>query len=146
MMHILLNRDLVIRSVSKDFLELFGRGVDEIEGCFFMSMVDCNVPDQLAEDLDDSLKKGLMYNSVLRFNVLKEVIWLEIAISPYFEAGIKNGFNVRLSEVDANTLASSIALYKKIENGVLKLKQGWPVENNSAKLNQNQIKWSNRTH
>ena len=146
MMHILLNRDLIIRSVSKEFLDLFDRDVTQIEGCFFMSMIDCNVPDQLAEDLEDSLSKGLMYNSVLKFNVLKEVVWLEVAMSPHFEMGKNDGFNVRLSTVDANTLTASIALYKKIENGLLKLKQGWPVENNSAKQDQNHINWSHRAH
>jgi len=129
MLLINLNKDLTIDAVSKAFKVLMNDPLRSLKNCFFLSMVDCEVPDQLAEDLYDSLEKGLVYNITLKVNVLANPDWFDVSISPRFLNGNNVGYQAVLQCVKTSDIKTTTVVYSKISQGIMAMKQGWPVQN-----------------
>jgi hypothetical protein len=130
MLIINLNKDLTIDAVSKAFKVLMNDPHRSLKNCFFLSMVDCEVPDQLSEDLYDSLEKGLVYNITLKVNVLANPDWFDVSISPRFINGNNVGYQAVLQCVKTSDIHTTTVVYSKISQGIMAMKQGWPVQNN----------------
>ena len=144
MLLINLNKDLTIDAVSKNFKILMSDKFRSLKNCFFLSMVDCEVPDQLAEDLYDSLGKGLVYNITLKVNVLANPDWFDVSISPRFEGGNNVGYQAVLQHVKASDINATASVYSKISQGEMAMKQGWPVQNNQANQEFSMERWDCR--
>jgi len=144
MLLINLNKDLTIDAVSKNFKVLMRDQARSLKSCFFLSMVDCEVPDQLAEDLYDSLEKGLVYNVTLKVNVLVNPDWFYVSISPRFEGGNNVGYQAVLQHVTASDIDTTASVYIKISQGEMSMKQGWPVQNNQSNQAVSMERWDCR--
>ncbi|WEJ61842.1 hypothetical protein [Thiomicrorhabdus lithotrophica] len=144
MLLINLNKDLTIDAVSKNFKVLMRDQARSLKSCFFLSMVDCEVPDQLAEDLYDSLKKGLVYNVTLKVNVLANPDWFDVSISPRFEGGNNVGYQAVLQHITASDIDTTASVYSKISQGEMSMKQGWPVQNNHSNQAVSMERWDCR--
>lgn len=116
-----------------------------LKGCYFLSMVDCEVPDVLAEDLSESLKLGLVYNATLKINVFKQPIWQEITVTSNYENGTHIGYLVKMQDTNGNELKNTCAIYKKMKQGVLTMLNGFPVMSDyREKVANNQNSWLKR--
>ena len=144
MLLINLNKDLTIDAVSKNFKILMSDKFRSLKNCFFLSMVDCEVPDQLAEDLYDSLGKGLVYNIILKVNVLANPDWFDVSISPRFEGGNNVGYQAVLHHVKASDINATASVYSKISQGEMAMKQGWPVQRNQTNQEFSMERWDCR--
>lgn len=144
MLLIHLNKDLTIVAVSKSFKVLMSDQKRSLKNCFFLSMVDCEVPDQLAEDLYDSLDKGLIYNVTLKVNVLASPDWFDVSISPRFDGGDHIGYQAVLKHVKESDINATSSVYSKISQGKMAMKQGWPVEKNQANHEISMERWDSR--
>ena len=144
MLLINLNKDLTIDAVSKNFKILMSDQFRSLKNCFFLSMVDCEVPDQLAEDLYDSLGKGLVYNITLKVNVLANPDWFDVSISPRFEDGNNVGYQAVLQHVKASDINATASVYSKISQGEMAMKQGWPVQKNQVNHEVSMERWDCR--
>ena len=134
---IYLNKDLTIEAVSKNFKALMRDEVRSLKKCFFLSMVDSEVPDQLVEDLYDCLDKGLIYSTSIKINVIKTPKWFEVSISPRFQEGKNVGFQASLKALSDNDITTTTRVYSKITQGEMCMKQGWPVQNTPL----NMVSW-----
>ena len=144
MLLINLNKDLTIDAVSKNFKILMSDQFRSLKNCFFLSMVDCEVPDQLAEDLYDSLGKGLVYNITLKVNVLANPDWFDVSISPRFDGGKNVGYQALLQHVKPSDINATASVYSKISQGEMAMKQGWPVQKNQANHEISMERWDCR--
>ena len=108
-------------------------------------MIDREVPDQLVEDLYDSLDKGLVYSTSIKINVFQVPKWLEVSIAPRFQRGKDIGYQATLRELSEKDIETTKRVYGKITNGEMNMKQGWPVQNTSLnKVNSSSPKWYSR--
>lgn len=131
---IYLKQDLTIEAISKNFKALLKDELQSLKKCFFLSMVDSEVPDQLVEDLYDSLDKGLIYSTSIKINVIKTPKWFEVSIAPRFQEGKNVGFQASLKELSEDEITTTTRVYNKIAHGEMSMKQGWPVQNNHLEM------------
>lgn len=122
-----LDNDMKVEGVSSNFKQLMLVTSQSLRNTFFLSMVDSDVPDQLADDMQASLSKGLTYNSVLKLNVLKHNRWFDVTISPRFSNGEKVGYLVKLTDVNGTILKSNYEIFSQVKKGILVLQNGFPV-------------------
>lgn len=104
-----------------------------LKGCFFLSMVDCEVPDVLADDLTETLKLGLVYNAVLHINVFEQPRWQEITITGNYENGKQIGYLVKMEDTNGSDLKCTCEIYKKVKKGELSILNGFPVASDFQK-------------
>jgi len=126
----LINLDLQLKvvGVSSNFKKLTSAPTHSLKNCFFLSMVDCDVPDQLAEDMQDSLSKGLVYNSVIKLNqALSVPQWFDVTISSRHENGNLVGYLVRLDDKKDSSLKTTFDIYLKVKKGDVLIQNGIPV-------------------
>lgn len=126
--YINLSKNLSIEAVSSNFKALMSEPNKSLKHCFLLSMIDCEVPDQLAEDLQDSLDKGLVYNVALKLNVLSQPDWFDIAIYQRFENGNLVGYQAKLEKLGNDNQVSVSGTYSKIKDGQMCMKQGFPTK------------------
>ena len=126
LMHI--DFDLKVEGVSRRFKQLMSNPKHSLKNCFFLSMVDCETPDQLAEDLQDSLSKGIVYSALLKFNqALSQPRWFRASISFRYENGKSVGYLVRLEDPATEDLQGTLKIYSQVKEGDLFLERGFPV-------------------
>lgn len=142
---IYLNKDLTIEAVSENFKLLMTDKQRSLKKCFFLSMVGSEVPDQLTEDLYDSLEKGLIYSTSIKINVLKTPRWFDVSIAPRFQDGKNVGFQASLKELSENDIPTTTRVYNKISQGEMSMKQGWPFPNTQLNsVNDSSQNWNPR--
>jgi len=139
-----LNEDLTIDAVSVDFKAIMKDKKSSLKGCFFISMMDCTVPDQLATDLSDSIDHGLVYNISLKINVINHPRWFDVSITPRYHNGHKIGYKATLQETSDQDIEVTARVYAKVEKGEMLIKQGWPVQNTQSVQDNLTTRWDSR--
>lgn len=129
MYQMMLTKDLKVLGVSPNFKNLMADEEHNLRDCFFMSFIDCEVPDQLAEDIEISLSRGLNYSTCLHFNVVKDPRWFDVSITPYYKNGTSLGYLASINEVHSNDCQKVINTYSQINSGAIRMKHGFPVKN-----------------
>ena len=141
-----LTDEFLIDGVSTRFKQLMNKQSCSLKNCFFLSMLDSDVPDQLAEDLEKTLKRGIVYNTMLKLNVLEKSQWFDVTIVRRFEQGWPVGYRVKFEKTNPNELKLTQKTYRKIKDGELALQHGFPIKNKTNKdlIHDEKKIWSQR--
>lgn len=145
MYYLALDKKLQITGVSTRLKAEMQARDNCLKGCFFLSMVDSEVPDELADDLTNTLELGLIYNAVLHINVFKQPIWQEVTITRQYENGDHIGYLAKLVDTNGSDLKITCSVYKKIKHGELSILNGFPVSSHYRKrAESNKKSWLKR--
>lgn len=121
--------DFKVVGVSRGFVDILGVPLINLKNAYVLSMVDCETPDQCLEDMIESLERGLVYNLLLKFNVLKVPTWFDVGVTYRYSEGLVVGYILKLEEPKGDEIKSACTLYSKVKSNLLVMKNGFPITN-----------------
>lgn len=139
-----LNKSFLVEGVSSRFKALMSKSCGSLKNCFFLSMLDAEVPDQLMEDLQTTLKHGIIYDTTLKLNVLEEPRWFHASIYQRFEEGEVIGYQVKLEAADPSELNINKNLFRKLKQGKIGFEHGIPTRPKNLNSELAQANWPTR--